>query len=394
MARSNKHPSHRRGAEPKRIQLPTAAVPAVVVVAAMFVLASILVGSGHAVSSPHPEWRGVQLHSLWSDSSRRNMDRELDLARDLGSNVVRLDVVWGSLETKGKGRYSAWYVKKLDRFMRGADARGIKVLVDLWSSPCWASSAPSTLKRECRGEWWARGVGDYPPKRVRDYAHVARWMTSRYGSRLAALEVWNEPNLADPGNSWRTNDKAAAYAALLKAAYPAAKAGNRRVPVLAGALSFADRRFLRALYARGVKGFYDGISVHPYNEWRDPRDRWRKRWEQYTFLPGIESLRRTQLAAGDRAPLWITEFGWQTGYRSTSGWAVTEAQQAEYLVEAFKLLEGLDYVKAAVIYNLRNKGSDPADHEANFGLVRRNYLVKPAFKAVRSYLRRSPGAGR
>ena len=50
-----------------------------------------------------PEWRGVQLHSLWWESTNSDMDRELDLARDSGANVVRVDVGWSSLETGGKG---------------------------------------------------------------------------------------------------------------------------------------------------------------------------------------------------------------------------------------------------------------------------------------------------
>ena len=352
---------------------------AAVVVVAVVCLFATAASAGAAA----PEYRGVQLHSLWADSSEADMDRELDLARAANANVVRIDVVWGSLETDGKGRYSSWYVNKLDRFVDGADARGMKVIATLWSSPCWASSAPASLKQGCEGAWWDRNVGAYPPSDAADYGDAAQFVTARYGTKLAALEVWNEPNLKDSDHFWKTADKAGDYAKLLKAAYPRAKAGNAAVPVLGGALAFADRPFLDALYANGIKGYHDGISVHPYNEARGPADRWKAEWKQYTLLPGIEWIRAGQVAAGDPKPLWVTEFGWSTG--TASGWQVSEAQQAAFVRDSFPLLGEYPYLKSAVLYNLRNKGNDTG-HEDNFGLLNRDYTPKPAYTALRETL--------
>jgi polysaccharide biosynthesis protein PslG len=327
------------------------------------------------------------VHSLWFDSTDADMDRELDLVKRANGNVIRLDVGWSTLESGGKGVYSPWYLGKLDRVMRAAQARGIKVIVSLVSTPCWASSAPESLRQGCEGSWWDRGVAQHPPTNAADYGDAARFITARYGEALAALEVWNEPNidrfLAGPR-------KAAEYAALVRAAYPAAKAGNPHVPVLAGALAAADRPFLDELYAHGIKGHYDAISVHPYNEWRDPADRWHERWRQYTFLPGIEWVREGQRVAGDSSPLWITEFGWSTCREHS--WCVDRAQQADYTVRAFQLLGGLDYVEAASLYQLRDNGTNPTDLESNWGLVDRDYDAKPAFAAVSAALAGRAGA--
>jgi polysaccharide biosynthesis protein PslG len=325
------------------------------------------------------------LHSLWWESSAADLDRELDLAREAGANVVRVDVAWSSLETGGKGSLSPWYVEKLDRFMAGAQARGLQVIATLFSTPCWASTAPEQLRQGCAGAWWDRGVQKYPPSNPSDYADVASWLTRRYGSALAALEVWNEPNLE---RFWIAPDAAASYAALIRAAYPAAKAGNPGVPVLAGALAHADRHFLDRLYAHGIAGFHDGISVHPYNEWRDPADRWQEQWRKYTFLPGIEWMRDGQRLAGDVKPLWITEFGWSTctGHQ----WCVTEQRQADYLAGAVQILDGLDYVESAVVYNLRDTGDDSADLEHRWGLVRRDFSPKPAYLAFAAALAGEP----
>jgi polysaccharide biosynthesis protein PslG len=342
-----------------------------------------------ARAADKPPLSGVQLHSLWFDSSSADMDRELDLAASAGANVVRVDVVWGSLETGGKGQYSQWYVEKLDRFMTGATGRGMKVVAVLHSTPCWASTAPDSVRQGCTGAWWDRGVGAYPPRDVGDYGDAARFVTSRYGTRLAALEIWNEPNLAEEP-FWRSADKAGDYARLLKAAYPAAKAGNSQVPVLAGSLAFADRPFLDQLYANGIRGFYDGIAVHPYNEARHPADRWQDEWKKYTLLPGLEWIHDGMIANHDDKPIWITEFGWTTG--TASGWRVSEAQQADFIGASFSLLAKKSYVRSAIVYNLREKGTDPASHEDNFGLVNRDFSPKPAYQALKHALTVGPPA--
>jgi len=323
-----------------------------------------------------PELRGVQLHSLWWESSNADMERELDLARDAGANVVRVDVSWSSLETGGRGRFSPWYVKKLDRFIEGAHRRGLKVLTTLLASPCWASSAPQSLRQGCSDDWWNRTeIHMYPPDEPRHYADAARWMTSRYGRKLAALEIWNEPNL-EGDRFWIAPDEPRAYAELLKASYAAAKAGHPAVPVLAGALAYGNDAWVRALYAEGIKGHYDGLSLHPYNVGRPRAGAW----------SGIEWARRLQRQAGDRAPLWLTEFGWST-CRPGSGWCVGRGNQARMIGAGFTALKAEANVKAAIIYNLRDKGTSADSMEDNFGLVSRDFRPKAGYFALRRALR-------
>lgn len=338
-----------------------------------------------APAAAGPRLRGVQLHSLWYDVSLKDMDRELDLAKAAGSTVVRVDVVWGSLETEGKGRFEATYVERLTRFMNGARARGMKVVATLWSTPCWASTAPAELRQGCAGAWWDRNVGAYPPRDPQDYADIAQWLTRRYGRSLAALEIWNEPNNTTTDRFWQARSKAAAYARLVKAAYPAAKRGNPRVPVIAGALSFADRAFLQRLYAYGIEPYEDGISIHPYNEWRDPTDPWDPRYTKYTFAQGIAWIRDAMLAAGDRSQVWVTEFGWSTGLGNR--WTVSDADQALFIGKAFALLAGLDYVAEATVYNLVATSGDPFSFEGGFGLLNPDYSPKPAYAALTKALR-------
>ena len=100
-----------------------------------------------------------------------------------------------------------------------------------------------------------------------DSAHYAAFvalLAQRYGDQLAAIEVWNEPDQANE-HYFAGPEKPQRYAAILRAAYPAIKQAAPSVPVLGGSLVGSNGLFLRALYAAGIKGYYDGLAVHFYN---------------------------------------------------------------------------------------------------------------------------------
>lgn len=344
----------------------------------LLALCLMLVAASSAQAGP--TLRGVQVHSLWGDVSDANMDRELDLARGANANVIRVDVGWASLEDEAKGRWNSWYLPRLDRLVNGASARGMQVIATVWGTPCWASSAPASVKQGCANpNWWGEGV-QYPPTKASDFGDVTRFLTARYGTKLAGLEVWNEPN--EGKRFLNAPDQAAAYATILKAGYAGAKSGNADVPVIAGALAKSDGNFLSRLFAAGIKGSYDGLSIHPYNEWRAPTVDGSDTLN--SFASGIASVHAAQLAAGDNTPLWITEFGWTTA--TGTNWHVDATQQADYTGQAFGVLASLDYVKAATVYELRDRSNDPADFESNFGMVTSDYGRKPAYEALKTAL--------
>jgi hypothetical protein len=170
---------------------------------------------------------------------------------------------------------------------------------------------------------------------------------------------------------------------LLKAAYPRIKAAAPNLTVLAGVLSGSDGDFLEDLYRKGIKGNFDGISVHPYNEWRDPDDAWQEQWKQWSFRRGVPWIHKIMSDQGDGAKgVWLTEFGFSTCGRGDR-WCVNEQQQAEYIKDSFRIARRWDFVKAALVYNLRNKGSNPSGREDQFGMVHRDFTPKPAWGAFR-----------
>lgn len=353
---------------------------AALTVAAVLSLALFPAGAGAS-----GQLLGAQSHATWGSVSYEEMDRELDLLARAGATAVRTDISWSSLETEGKGDMSGWYVERFERFLRGAEARGIRVIATLWSTPCWASSAPDEPKQGCSGSWWERGVERYSPRDPADYGDAAAWVAARWGARLGALELWNEPNVPEHG-FLRAPDAGLAYAGLVKAAYRRVKAAAPGLPVLAGALAYSDQGFLERMYSLGLKDHFDGLSLHPYNEWRDPADPWKLQWRRYTFVTGVPHMHRVMSAHGDaHKQLWLTEFGWSTCGEGDR-WCVSEQQQADFVRDGLRIVRGWPFVRAAIVYNLRNKGSEPTDREHQFGLVRRDFSPKPGYAAFQQAL--------
>lgn len=317
-------------------------------------LATMAIAASGAAASP--VYRGAQVHSLetWAVSVDQ-MNRELDALHSAGANAVRVDVNWSALEP-AQGQYSPSYLARLDAFMAGANQRGLAVIATVACTPAWASAG---------GQW------NDAPSRPSDYGNVAEFLAGRYGTKLAALEAWNEPNV---NNNLVAADLPAAYTAMVEAFFAGARQGNPQVPVLMGSLSYADLSFLRALYAHGIKGHYDGVSVHPYADGADPADL----QVTHSFLGGIESLHRAQALAADNTPVWVTEFGWPTG---TSRGANSQRDSAAYVAKAFRLLDSVPYVRGATVYQLRDMATDPSNPEDNFGLLSQNFTPRPAYVA-------------
>ena len=364
-----------------RVALPNTGAKWLVAVSVLLSAALALVAPG--VARADEQLRGAQVHSLWSGSSMDESNREIDMLAESGANAVRIDISWSSLETDGKGQWSPWYVEKADSIFRRANERGLKIVAVLWGTPCWASAAPDTLRQGCEGAWWERGaIERYGPRNVNDFGDAAHFVANRWGSRLAALEVWNEPNLADQF-ALRADNPAATAAALQKVAYPRIKAQAPNLPVLAGVLSGSDGEFLKTLYRYGIGGNFDGISIHPYNEWRDPDDAWQDEWKQWSFLRGIPWIHQIMRDNGDgQKGVWLTEFGFSTCGQGDR-WCVNQQQQAEYIKDSFRIARRWSFVKAALVYNLRNKGDDPQGREDQFGMVHTNFAPKPAWHAFR-----------
>ena len=305
---------------------------------------------------------GVNIVDLGRGSTPDEADRAISFARQLHAEVVRTELPWAVLEPDGPNQIDPGAEAFTDRLMSDAAAAGIHVIANVDSSPCWASSAPASLLARCSPKTHS-AANTWPPSDPSDYGRFVALLAQRYAAQLAAIEVWNEPDQANEAYFGGPH-KAQRYAALLRGAYPAVKRANQQVPVLGGSIVGANGVFLKALYAAGIKGYYDGLSVHFYT----------------LTLAALRATHEVQLANGDHTPLWLNEFGW------TSCWpkhkiqqdqaCVTKAVQATNLTNTFRALARTPYVASEVVYKLQDSPLE------EFGSIAARGAHKPAFSAL------------
>jgi hypothetical protein len=293
-------------------------------------------------------------------------DQAIAQAQALHAKVVRTEMPWSLLEPLGPHQLEPRALAFVDRLVSDAAAGGIRVIVLVDSSPCWASSAPASLLNKCR-PGRSEEANAWPPTHASTYAAFTAYLAPRYGTRLAAIEIWNEPDQANE-DYFAGPEKPQRYAAVLRAAYPAIKQANPNVQVLAGSLVGSNGVFLRALYAAGIKGYYDGLAVHFYD----------------LTLGSLRAIRETQLAHGDSKPLWLDEFGWSSCWPKQKleqeQACVTPQVQATNIANLYRSLARTPYVAAELFYKLWDSTRE------DFGVLTAKGARKPAFKALAGVL--------
>jgi hypothetical protein len=320
-------------------------------------LGVLALGATFAGASP---LGGVNLGGFGSQPS--SAAQQLAQARALHAKIVRVEVTWSDFEPIASGQIEPSALAVADRIVAAAAARGIRVIMLVDGTPCWASSAPAALISSCV-PGTPSAANSWPPAEASAYASFVAYLARRYGDRLAAIEVWNEPDQANE-LYFAGPHKAQRYAALLRVAYPAIKQADPRVSVLGGSLVGSSGVFLRALYAAGIKGYYDGLAVHFYT----------------LTLAALREIHQVQLANGDSTPLWLDEFGWSNCWPrqriQQEQACVTAKTQASNFSDLFHSLAKTSYVAAAVFFKLRDSSGE------NFGVLNTRGARKPSFRAL------------
>jgi polysaccharide biosynthesis protein PslG len=318
-----------------------------------------------ATGATAPRSVGVMFHGLWTSYTDEQRATVLDQFQAAGVKSVRIDVSWVMLQPHDARSYDSWGVGMVDRVVAMANARNIRPLMMLWLTPAWAN-----------------GTSDQrmAPDRPEDYARVAGWAAQRWRGKVVGWEVWNEPNSpaflrgADP----------VAYTRILRAAYPAIKAGDPAAAVVSGGVEYNDVEWLRRAYDAGAKGSFDVLATHPYQGIADlpPDARDGTKWT----LTDVSEVRRLMVERGDAAtPIWFTEFGWSThDVAAGVNWirGVNEQRQAAYLSATARLVAAeMPYVQRIYWYSDRDSGEGDPQY-ANYGLFRRDLSPKPALAAL------------
>ncbi|MBP1816477.1 VCBS domain-containing protein [Mycobacterium sp. OAE908] len=291
-------------------------------------------------------------------------DKALDLLKADGVDTIRVLIPWTGVEASN----DVWTWSAVDRMVNSANARGMSVIGILNSPPDWAMVPGSPT------------LGG-PPADPAEYAEFASMVATRYAGKVAAYEVWNEPNYY---RFWEPTPDPAAYTVILKAAYTAIKAADPNAVVVAGGIAAAPDsgtqamdsvRFVTGMYEAGAAGYFDALSFHPYSM---------TLFSQGGSVSGSPLLLANQIhdvmvAYGDGSKkIWATEYG-------QSSQLVTEAGQAAYIDDFLSTWRNLDYAGPAYIHTIRDLATfDLA--QGTMGVYHQDWTEKPAVDVIESII--------
>jgi hypothetical protein len=223
-----------------------------------------------------------------------------------GVESMRTVIGWGSLEPS-PGNYT-W--GPLDRIVAATARHRIIFFPNISASPQWASANPGSP------DHWRYGPAD-----PNSFARFMRQAVLRYGPRgtfwrenpqlprvpVRQWQIWNEQ--VAPW-FWNPQPWPRSYVRLLRATYRAIHAADRGAKVIPGGFVGVGRKApwdnMTDLYRAGGKGYFDGISIHPFTLVPNSV----KRTIDQT-IEIIRLVRQRMRRRGDgRKPVYLTELDW------------------------------------------------------------------------------------
>jgi polysaccharide biosynthesis protein PslG len=341
--------------------------------------------SATPIPAPKPNV-GVQGQFIGPDG-----DAGIKLAAELGVGWIKQQIDWNSIES-ARGRY-AW--DELDHLVAEAQTYGLKIMFSVARAPGF--SRPEPVEE------------DGPPTDFAIFHDFMAALSSRYRGRVAAYELWNEPNVR---REWRGFDLSAAkFVELIQQGSSGVREGDPGAIIISGAPAVTgiddqinaidDRAYLREMIAAGVAAYVDAIGAHPYGAGNPPDERAADATHirsgfnahpSFFFLDTLEDYHAIMIEAQIDKPIWVTEFGWPSierfGEVDTSGWEyareVTEQNQAAYLLRAIALRRERAWLGPLIIWNLNVApllGPEPS--ESAYSLLRPDGSQRPAYKQLR-----------
>jgi hypothetical protein len=308
------------------------------------------------------------------DAEKAQVDATLDAMQALGVNTVRMGIPWAYIEPVPTGTpfspCPCW--GPTDYIIQQANARGMSVLGDITATPLLWGQNPET-------------PGGLPYSAAPDpvaYSAFVSAVAQRYAGQVSAYEIWNEPNSTF---GWTPQPDASAYTELLKAAYPAIKAADPNALVVAGVLvagvftsplTVNPVDYVSTMYADGAKGYFDALSIHPYQ--------YQVQFSQgagvpYSPLTQLIAIRQLMIDNGDAAlRIWATEYGLPTAGPN----GVSEETQAAFIEDFLKNWAEIGYAGPAFIYTTRDQPGAENTDQGSFGVYTSDWQLKLAATVI------------
>jgi hypothetical protein len=315
-----------------------------------------------------------------------------------GASYVRTGLDWEWYEPQ-QGNVQPGFLAAEDQNYNDHLSVGIKEVMILMGTPYWAVVPQGRNADDPTGVPHCMDYGAAPnrpsnncfaPPNIDDPAIRAAWVgwvqtvANRY-PQLAAIEVWNEPNLEW---FWMMDQDPALYARLVRITADAVRAVQPNMKVLAAGIapwtlaSTADTSndvdFLNALYDEPGVGAsaFDAISYHPY-----PCNNGVGSYTSTNVAQFTSRVRSVRNAHADTAkPLWITETGvTSVDQNITCGTSFNEAEQRlalaytlDWTKQQHATFGDLPVVLVHTLMNRKNRvliTQSSGDAEGEFGLV-------------------------
>jgi hypothetical protein len=351
-------------------------------------------------------------------------DAALQRAAGAGAGIVRIDIGWVAPDTATRpapfdARDPAdpsYAFGAADAAIRGATAHGLRILATFTGAPRWAEGRGRPADAT-PGSWRPdpQALQDYGTALARRYsgAFPDPANPGRTLPRVAAFQVWNEPNLAKylaPQWSGGRMEAPARYRRMLRAFYAGVRAGGSdALVVTAGTAPFGDpgaggarimpARFVRSLLCLHEDGAgrlrslncrdparFDVLAHHPYSVGSPAR---RALNDDDVSIPDIGKLTRLLRAAErgggalprERHQVWVTEVSYDSSPPDPDG--VPLATHARFLAQT--LLELWSQGVGAVFwFQVADQAPQPSYAATNqSGVYFRDGRPKPALRAFR-----------
>lgn len=332
------------------------------------------------INVPAPAGGGDFAYGITAQMWQSDKEGVANHVRNLGFTWVKQQVRWEFVETSP----GAINWQEMDGIVNTMNTYGINVMFSVVTAPDWTRPT--------------KGGTNGPPEDFQLFANFMGQIAGRYcGQSLAALEVWNEQNLQREWEGYALDP--ALYMDLLRRTYGAVKGACPSMLVISGAttpagysdVAFDDIDYLRGMYQNGLARYSDGVGIHPSGFANPPTTRFQD-WQSgaysaeshvnhrsFYFRSTLEESRGVMEQFGDSGKrLWPTEFGWGSTPSPHPGYEyegrINEGQQAQWIVDAYRLMAGSGYVATAFLWNL----------DYNYGeMAAFSVIGRPAYDALK-----------
>jgi polysaccharide biosynthesis protein PslG len=357
-----------------------------------------------AVVLPESPMPGRLLVGFQDDVSLRwaeDRAEMLDRARESGATIIRTIVVWEQTAPRRPADpadpFEASYrLDDVDELARGAQERGVELLISIWGTPPWANGG--------RGR-------NTPPDDARELEAFSRALADRYSGRHAGypavrlFSAWNEPNLeqflAPQFDADGRSVGPALYAPIARAISAGVKQGNPEALVAIGETSprghdmpsrrtvqdsHSPARFARLLSEEQPRVRFDAWAQHPYPPRTNVAPDSRVRWPRV----GLGNLERFGTAIDTwfgrlDTPLWMTEYAHETLPGNPVG--IEPELQAIFAAEALEFAARNSRVRLFIWFILRDSSENPW----RSGILEADGTPKPAFASFGAGARKLDG---